>query len=148
MTDRQSHDDQRGHERNAANETHIGSGLEQIREDTQLYNQAVGSYNIHLDNHRERRGLTSVDFRNPLHAHDAYESALEGDRKALQALLGHLLEEEKRDSRVRRHPRAYPIHREAIEHLAMARDQVRKTIEETLFHYNDEAGTVPRSGSD
>lgn len=148
MTDRQSHHDGRGHDGDAAIGTRFESGLQQLREDTRVYNEAVGSYNTHLDNHRERRDLTSVDFRDPLCAHEAYDRALEGDRTALRALLTHLIEEEMRDSLVRRHPRAYPIHREAVEHLSIERDQVRRTIEETLYHLNDEAGTVPCPGSD
>lgn len=121
----------------------LRSGLEQVREDSRLYNQALGSFNTHLDNHRERCDLSALPFRRPITAHDAYDRALLGDRAALRSLLSHLLKEERRDSRVRRHPRTYPIHREAVEHMAAARDQLVSTIEETLLHLNEGRESPP-----
>jgi hypothetical protein len=112
----------------------LASALDQLREDCRLYNEAVGSYNTHLDNHRDRRDLYDIPFRTPVTAHDAFDDAIDGDRDSLEALLAHLIDQAHLDSQLRRHPRTYPIHTEASEHLQIARDQLVSTLEETLRH--------------
>ena len=112
----------------------LESALEQFREDCRLYNEAVASYNTHLDNHRDRRDLHDVPFRAPITAHDAFEDAGDGDRAAIESLLAHLLDQSHLDSQLRRHPRTYPIHVEASEHLQLARDQLVTTLEAALQH--------------
>lgn len=115
----------------------LQSALDQVREDCLLYNEAVGSYNTHLDNHRDRRDLHDVPFRPPVTAHDAFADALDGDRDAIEALLAHLIDQAHLDSRLRRHPRTYPIHIEAVEHLQIARERLATTLEEALRHIHD-----------
>lgn len=110
------------------------SALDQFHQDCRLYNAAVGSYNTHLDNHRNRRDLHELPFRNPITAHPGFDDAANGDRDAVEALLTHLIDQAHLDSQLRRHPRTFPIHDEAVEHLQIARDQVITTLEETLHH--------------
>ena len=112
----------------------LQSALEQLREDSRLYNQAVGSYNTHLDNHRERRDLYDLPFRPPVSAHEAFDGAMAGERDAIEAVLAHLLDETHLDSHLRRHPRTYPIHVEACEHLEIARERLVATLEDALWH--------------
>ena len=112
------------------------TAIEQLREDALVYNEAVGSYNRHLDTHRERRDLGDVPFRAPVAAHDAFDAALEGERAALETLLEDLVDGAHLDSELRRHPGAYPIHVEATEHLEIARDGLVSTIEDALRHPN------------
>lgn len=112
----------------------LHSGLEQLQEDCQLYNEAVGSYNTHLDNHRDRRDLHDLPFRASIAAHDACGAALDGDPAAIDTLLTYLLDQAHLDSQLRRHPRTYPVHTEAVEHLQLARDQLISTLEEILHH--------------
>ena len=111
---------------------HLQSAIDQFREECYPYNRAVGSFNTHLDNHRERRSLGDLPFRVPIAAHEGFEGALAGERVAIETLLARLLDEIHLDSDVRRHPRTYPIHREAVDQLAFARDQLVTTLEETL----------------
>lgn len=125
-----SSDRRRSH--HATGDPVLQSGLDQFREECYLYNRAVGSYNTHLANHRERRSLHDLPFRPPITAHDQFEAALAGEREALEAVLAHLIDGAHLDSRVRRHPRAYPIHREAVDHLEVAREQLVATLEETV----------------
>jgi hypothetical protein len=115
----------------------LGSALDQFEEECYPYNRAVGSYNTHLDNHRERRSLHDLPFRAPIGTHDGFEGTLAGEPAAVETLLESLLDEAHLDSQVRRHPRTYPIHREAVDHLAFARDQVVATLEETLQHLHE-----------
>ena len=110
----------------------LQSALEQLREDALVYNEAVGSYNRHLDNHRERRDLQDVPFRAPVTGHDAFDPAIEGERAALETLLEDLLDGAHLDSELRRHPWVYPIHVEATEHLEIARDRLVSTLEDAL----------------
>lgn len=110
------------------------SALDQVREDARLYNEAVGSYNSHLDNHREERDLQDLPFREPITAHRAYDDAAVGDRLAIEDLLTHLLDQAHLDSQLRRHPESLPIHHEAAEHLRIARRQLVTTLEEALLH--------------
>ncbi|APW98920.1 hypothetical protein CHINAEXTREME_14555 [Halobiforma lacisalsi AJ5] len=112
----------------------LESALEQFREECRRYNEAVGSYNTHLDNHRDRRDLHDVPFRSPITAHDAFEAANDGDRVAVETLLEDLIDRAHLDSQLRRHPRVYPIHVEATEHLDLARDGLVTTLEELLQH--------------
>ena len=134
MTERHSSADERSNGRSQTAEPLLRSALGQIREDCRLYNEAVGSYNTHLDNHRARRDLHDVPFRHPITAHDAFDDAVGGDRAAVAALLDHLLDQPRLDSRLRRHPRTYPVHIEASEHLRIAREQLVTTLEEALRH--------------
>lgn len=122
----------------------LDSALAQAREDVGLYNEAVGSYNSHLDNHREMRGLHGIPDRSPITAHDAFDEAIDGDPAALERLLAHLLDHAHLDSQLRRHPRAQPVHLEATEQLHMARDQLVTTLEEALQHIHDAGDSVPR----
>ena len=108
--------------------------LAQLVEDARTYDEAVESYNVHLANHRERRDLHDLPLREPITAHEALESALDGDREALASVLSTVLDETHLDSAVRRHPRVYPIHLEAVEHLEIARRQLVTTLEEALRH--------------
>lgn len=112
----------------------LDSALAQIREDSRLYNEAVGSYNTHLENHRNRRDLQDLPFREPITAHQAFEDAMDGDPSAIEALITALIDEAHLDSDLRRHPRTYPIHLEAVEHLQVAREQLISTLEEALVH--------------
>ena len=134
MTDQQSGTDNRPGRESQTAQPLFQSALDQFSEDCRIYNEAIGSYNTHLDNHRDRRDLHDIPFRTPISAHDAYGDARDGDRAALEAILDHLLEEVHLDSQLRRHPRTYPIHIEATEHLVIARDQLVTTLEETIRH--------------
>lgn len=112
----------------------LTSALDQLREDARVYNEAVGSYNNHLEEHRDERDLQDLPFRDPITAHDAYRDARVGDRAAIERLLTHLLDQVHLDSRLRRHPGALPVHVEAAEHLRIARRQLVTTLEESLYH--------------
>lgn len=115
----------------------LRSALDQLREECHAYNEAVGSYNTHLDNHRDRRDLHDVPFRDPITAHDAFDAALDGDPAAIESLLTALVDRAHLDSELRRHPRTYPIHIEACEQLQIAREQLVTTLEEALCHIHD-----------
>lgn len=117
----------------------LSSGLDQVREDCLLYNEAVGSYNTHLDNHRDRRELDDIPFRDAITAHGACDAALAGDPEAIEALLTDLIDTAHLDSQLRRHPRTYPIHTEAVEQLQIAREKLVSTLEEILYHTRDSA---------
>ena len=134
MTDRQPPQDGASQSHSASARPRLRSVLEQFRQDCRLYNEAIGSYNTHLDNHRERRELQAIPFRSPVTAADAFDDAVEGDRAAIEALLSSLLDEAHLDSQLRRHPRTYPIHLEAAEHLEIARDRLVATLEDALYH--------------
>ena len=108
----------------------IETGIEQVKVDCRLYDEAVESYNTHLQNHRDRRNLHDVPFRRPISNHDAFTAVLHGNKAALDELLAHLLNQPHLDSQLRRHPRTYPIHLEALEHLEIARDQLVRSLEE------------------
>lgn len=112
----------------------LHSALDQFREECRLYNRAVGSYNTHLDNHRDRRELYDVPFRSPITDFDCYDSAVDGDRAAMEALLTRLIDQAHLDSQLRRHPRTYPIHIDAVEHLRIAREQLIATLEQAIQH--------------
>ncbi len=111
--------------------------LAQLDEDAQTYDMAVESFNVHLDNHKDRRSLDDLPLRSPVTGHDAWSSARRGDRTALESVLMWLLEQPQLDSAVRRHPRVYPIHRTAIEHLAVARNQLVETVEDGLRQFEE-----------
>ncbi len=138
MADHQTSTDDRDRSVSRTPGTLLQSALDQFREDCRLYNEAVGSYNTHLDNHRDRRDLHDVPYRTPITAHDAFDDALDGDPSAIEALLTHLLDQAHLDSQLRRHPRTYPIHVEAVDHLRMAREQLVTTLEEALRHVRDD----------
>lgn len=123
----------------------LQSALEQFREECYLYNEAVGSFNTHLDNHRDRRDLHDVPFREPITAHEAFGPALEGNPDAIDALITYLIDQGHLDSRVRRHPRSYPVHVEAVEHLELAREPLVSTLEEAL-HHTKEGGQAASNG--
>lgn len=125
----------------------LESALAQIREDVQLYNEAVRSYNTHLDNHRDLRGLHGIPDRSQITSHDVYDDAIDGDRAALERLLAHLIDQAHLDSQLRRHPRAQPVHLEATEQLHMARNQLVTTLEESLQHIHDAGDSVPQLSS-
>lgn len=114
----------------------LETALAQVAEDAQLYDEAVESFNTHLINHQDRRGLHDLPTREPITKHQAFESALTGDRESLSQLLSNVLDRAHLDSAVRRHPRVYPIHLEAIEHLEIAREQLVGTLESALWHLN------------
>lgn len=118
------------------------SAIAQLERDCLLYNQALGSYNTHLDNHRERQQLHGLPYRQPISAHVAFRGALAGERQDLEALLSHLLDQAHLDSHLRRHPRVYPVHLEAVEHLQHAREQLVHTIEEAICHLRDAETTA------
>lgn len=123
-----------------APQTRLETSLAQLREDCRVYNEAVGSYNTHLDNHRERRDLQDLPFRAPVTAHDAFEDAADGDPEAVETLLASLIDQAHLDSRVRRHPAVYPVHLEAVEHLRIARDRLVTTLEGVLQHVDEDDG--------
>ena len=108
--------------------------LAQLAEDARVYNKAVRSFNTHLENHRDRRDLHDLPRRRPVTDLETFEEAVDGDREALECLLSHVLEGAHLDSAVRRHPRVYPIHIEAVEQLEIARNQLVSTLEEALRH--------------
>lgn len=126
--------DDRGRSRAPCSEHLLQSALDQFREECRLYNRAVGSYNTHLDNHRDRRELYDVPFRSPITGFDSFDDVLDGDRTAMEALLTRLIEQAHLDSQLRRHPRAYPIHIDAVEHLQIAREQLIATLEQAIQH--------------
>lgn len=137
MTDHQSAPDDRHARDLQTAQPVLISALDQFVEDCRVYNEAVGSYNTHLDNHRDRRDLHDIPFRTPITAHDAFDEACDGKQAALESLLEHLLDEVHLDSQLRRHPRTYPIHIEAAEHLAIARDRLITTLEEAIRHLKE-----------
>ena len=115
----------------------VQSALDQFTEDCRVYNDAVGSYNSHLDNHRELRELTDLPFRDPITAHPDFEDARNGNRAAIDSLLTHLLDGVHLDSQLRRHPRTFPIHDEAVEHLQIARNEVVTSLEAAHRHLQE-----------
>lgn len=137
MTDPQSQVDERTRSQSSTTRPRLQLALDQCRQEARLYNEAVGSYNTHLDNHRDRRDLHDIPFRAPITAHDAFDEAIEGDRAAIEALLTTLLDQAHLDSQLRRHPRTYPVHIEAAEQLQIARGQLISTLEAALHHLDD-----------
>ena len=97
---------------------------DQLRQDCLVYNEAVGSFNRHLGNHRERMDLTDIPYREPVRT--------PSNRRQMRTLLDRLLDEVHLDSLVRRHPRTVPIHEEALEHVELARSQLIRTLETEL----------------
>lgn len=138
MTDRQFPTRDDGQTRSPSADHLLKSAFSQIEEDSRIYNRAVGSFNTHLKNHRQRRDLHDIPFRSPTSSHDTFEDALIGDPAAIQALLRDLIDQFHLDSEVRRHPRTYPIHVEAADHLESARKQLITTLEEALRHIREE----------
>lgn len=112
----------------------LQSAIAQLKEESLLYNEAVGSYNTHLENHRERRDLHDIPFREPIAVMDEFSAVITGDAAAIDALIADLLDQAHLDSQIRRHPRTYPIHIDAVEHLQLARGQVVSTLEEAFHH--------------
>ena len=110
----------------------LDTALGQLAEDAQVYDAAIESFNTHLENHRDRRDLHDLPLREPLNTHPMFETALGGDRDALESVLATVLDRAHLDSEVRCHPRVYPIHLESIEHLEIARDQLVATLEDAL----------------
>ena len=108
--------------------------LAQIVEDAHLYDEAVASYNVHLENHRERRDLHDLPVRQPVTEDETFQEGIDGDREALERVLSALLDRVHLDSALRRHPRVFPIHLEAVEHLDIARDRLVRAIEDALRH--------------
>lgn len=139
MDDRRPTTDNRSRSKLPSTRTLLRSALAQFHEDSRLYNEAVGSYNTHLDNHRDRRDLDDLPFRDPITAHDDFDDAIDGDGSAIEALLAHLIDQAHLDSQLRRHPRTYPVHVEAVEHLQIAREQLVTTLEEALRHIQADA---------
>lgn len=97
---------------------------EQLHEECLAYNRAIGSFNHHLSNHRERMGLEDIPYRAPIQTPTTVDE--------MQRLLTHLLAQPRLDSQVRSHPNTVPIHEEAIEHIEIARDQLVATIEDAI----------------
>lgn len=112
----------------------LESAVHQLQEDSLLYNEAVGSFNTHLDNHRERRDLHDIPFREPISPGDEFSAVITGDAAAIEALIETLIDDAHLDSQVRRHPRTYPIHVNAVKHIRLAREQVVSTLEEAFAH--------------
>ena len=112
----------------------IGSAREQLEFDCRLYNEAVGSYNTHLGNHRERRDLFDIPYRRPITAHGSFDEARVGDPAAIDSLITELIDQAHLDSQLRCHPRVHPIHREATDQLAAARKQLIATLEDLVTH--------------
>lgn len=112
----------------------VESALDQFAEATRPYNDAVDSYNTHLENHRDHRDLHDIPSRVSITEHDHYEDAVEGDPVAIEALLDDLIDEASLDSELRRHPRTFPIHIEACEQLELARRELVTTLENALYH--------------
>lgn len=120
----------------------LRSALDQFHDACFSYNEAIGSYNTHLDNHRERRDLYDVPFRTPISAHEDLDAALRGDEAAIESVLEDLIDQAHLDSQVRRHPRVFPIHIEAVDHLELARAELVSTLEDAL-HRIHSAETSP-----
>lgn len=108
----------------------ITSSIAQLREASQAYNAAVGSFNTHLERHQD---LAAIPFREPVSAHDAFEGALSAERPDVERLLESLLDQTHLDSQVRRHPDVHPIHREAVTYLRITRAEVISTLETLLL---------------
>lgn len=139
MADRQSQTDEPPSTQPSATDRLVRQALDQVREEARDYDAAVRSYNGHLDNHRHRRDLHDIPPRRRLTPHDAFQDAMSGDRAAIDRLLTHLLDQAHLDSQLRRHPRPYPIHLEACEHLQVARSHVVSTLEDALRHMDEAA---------
>ena len=97
---------------------------EQLRQECLAYNRAIGSFNRHLNNHRDRMDLHDLPYRRPV---DTPETPSE-----MRHLLEYLLGQVHFDSQVRRHPRIVPIHEQAVEHVEIARRQLLSTLEDEL----------------
>lgn len=134
MSDRQPSTENHAESTDATARALLQSALDQFHEDALHYNVAVGSFNTHLDNHRERRDLDDLPFRDPITSHPSFDAVVNGDRDAIETLLSHLIDQAHLDSDVRRHPRTFPIHEDALEHLQIARGRVISTLEEALWH--------------
>lgn len=119
----------------------ITSAVAQLREDSRAYNAAVGSFNTHLERHRDRRELADIPFREPVSAHDAFEGALSAERSDVERLLESLVGQTHLDSQVRRHPDVHPIHREAVTYLRITRAEVVSTLETLLLHLDRQEGS-------
>lgn len=124
--------------RPTAPQTRLETALSQLREDCRVYNEAIGSYNTHLDNHRDRRDLHELPFRAPVTAYDAFDDALDGEPAAVETLLASLVDQAHLDSQLRRHPGTYPIHLEAVEHLRIARDRLVSALEDVFQHVDED----------
>lgn len=118
-------------------QTILETSLAQLYEDSRVYNEAVASYNSHLDNHRDHRDLQDLPYRRPVSSHDTFDGALEGDPDATETLLAFLLDQGHLDSQLRCHPETYPIHIDALEHLRMARERLITTLEGVRCHVNE-----------
>lgn len=127
-------DERHAAETSITNNQLLDTALAQLAEDARLYDAAVESFNTHLENHRDRRDLHDLPRRERITDHDAFEVAIDGDRDGLERVLEDILDRGHLDSKVRRHPRVYPIHLEAIEHLEIARDRLVATLEAALRH--------------
>lgn len=125
------------HSRKSTAESRLQTGLEQIREQALVYNRAVGSYNTHLDNHRDRRNLHDIPFRQPITANDAFDEAIDGDPASIESLLTYLINQAHLDSELRRHQGTFQIHIDACDHLRIARRQLITTLEATLHQLRD-----------
>lgn len=110
----------------------LDAALMQIVEAATVYDQAIASYNEHLENHRDRRDLHDLTRRQPVADMERFQSAIDGNREAIEAILSAMFDQSQLDSSVRCHPRVYPIHLEAVEHLEIARDQLVRALEGAL----------------
>ena len=110
------------------------SAIDQFREDTFMYDQAVDSYNQHLRNHRDSRNLQDIPARVSIQDHTAFKDVLRGNPVAIKTVIDDMIAQGYADSHLRRHPRVFPIHLEACEQLEMARTQLITTLEQALYH--------------
>lgn len=116
--------------------------LGQVAEVAHSYDEAVRSYNEHLENHRERRDLHNIPVRQEMITDETFQEALDGELAALKDVLSTLLDEPHLDSALRMHPRVYPIHLEAIEHLEIARRELIKSLEDAIRRLEDDSETA------
>lgn len=116
--------------------------LAQITEDAHVFDEAVASYNVHLENHRDRRDLHDLPLRQPITDDELFQVGIDGDREALERILSTLLDRIHLDSAVRCHPRVYPIHIEAVAQLEIARDQLVRALEDAIRRLTPD-GCVP-----
>ena len=125
-------DERHGNQTSSSDCERLEIAVAQVVEAGRVYDEAVTSYNTHLENHRGRRNLDELPARQSITDAAMYQQGITGDRDALDTVLAQLLDQVHLDSAVRRHPRVYPIHLEALRHLEIARDQLIRALEDAL----------------
>lgn len=98
----------------------------QLEEDTKEYDNAVESYNEHLDGHE-------LDERETFSDHEQYEKVVDGAVSHIDDVIRELVAEGYRDSKLRRHPDTDPVHIEACKQMAAARQELIETMDDIMY---------------